>query len=359
MQLFCPACQAAFSGSSRCPKCGGLLLMPQEAADPLPTTTNDSGPIRPTTLGRVIVGTLSALGLYLGLREAATGLLMTTDPDSAWWLSTAGLATVFGLQAVAVAFGAVLTAAGRGIGFPLGLVVGGICGGLFLAAEVGFGAPPRDLVFYTQLPVLGFVGGIAGWVGGRVWAGVPVLDIHLPISTNKLSSMALGLSELGNTGRPTAWVRVFIGAAIIVGGVSVAEKIRQSAQKGSAGLLKVQSSGQGRFISWQLATFAVLAGGVVAAAGTGAGLRHGLIAGFLGAAGVVGMAASEGNIGPGLTYALDKLGFGGAGPADAATLVAAGGVILFTAMAGGWLGGQVFLPLAPVHMRNRRLRGGD
>ncbi len=32
MQLFCPACQAAFAGTQRCPQCAGLLLLPHEAA---------------------------------------------------------------------------------------------------------------------------------------------------------------------------------------------------------------------------------------------------------------------------------------------------------------------------------------
>ena len=41
MQLFCPTCQAAFPGTQRCPRCGGLLLMPQEAAENTPTARDD------------------------------------------------------------------------------------------------------------------------------------------------------------------------------------------------------------------------------------------------------------------------------------------------------------------------------
>ena len=39
MLLFCPECQAAFTGVSRCPRCSGLLLMPDEA----PPLSNGAG----------------------------------------------------------------------------------------------------------------------------------------------------------------------------------------------------------------------------------------------------------------------------------------------------------------------------
>src|SRR5205085_11069846 len=104
MQLFCPACQAAFSGTSRCPRCGGLLLMPQEATALAPRPrVSGYEPVRPTPLARAVVGTLIALGLYLGLRKLATGWALATEPDpEAWWLSFDGLRAVFGFQAAAV-----------------------------------------------------------------------------------------------------------------------------------------------------------------------------------------------------------------------------------------------------------------
>src|SRR5262245_44980649 len=184
MQLFCPACQAAFPGTQRCPRCGGLLLMPQEAAEasapPREKTEPLPDPVHPTPAGRVVVGAVFGLGLYLGLRKLATGTLLATqlEPDE-WWASFEGLVAVCGGQGLAVTFGAMLAAAGRTGGFVLGGAVGAVCGGLFLAAELLAGAPAQDLVLYVQPLVLALVGGIAGVFASRIWGAVPIVDMPI------------------------------------------------------------------------------------------------------------------------------------------------------------------------------------
>ncbi|MFM8274500.1 MAG: hypothetical protein ACKODX_19515, partial [Gemmata sp.] len=140
MQLFCPGCRAAFAGSQRCPQCGGLLHLPHEATgDEL---SRPSLPTNPPTqpsppAARVAVGVVFALGLYIGLRKLAIGIVLAarTDPD-AWWLSFEGLTAVYLLQGVTVIFGSVLAAAGRSGGFGFGAAVGAVCGALFLGAEI-------------------------------------------------------------------------------------------------------------------------------------------------------------------------------------------------------------------------------
>ncbi|HJZ53313.1 MAG TPA: hypothetical protein VKE74_00050 [Gemmataceae bacterium] len=363
MQLFCPSCQAAFSGASRCPRCGGLLLMPQEATpDESPRRRRESHePICPTPLGRVIVGTLLALGLYLALRKLATGWLTATtgDPD-AWWMSFEGLRTVLGLQAGAAVFGALIAGACRPRGFPLGAVVGGLCGSLFLAAELVGGAPPADLVILVQPAVLLAAGGIAGTIGSRVWPTAPDVEMPPPAAAiSKLSSIQLETDPPAATRRPTAWFRVLVGALLMVAGAGLADQIRFGAQKYSGGLLKVESRGQGRFLSWQFATLVILGGGALAGAGTGAGIRHGIFAGVLGAAGVLGLSSAQGEIVIPAGYWLDKLHLGGLALLDPAAVTAVASGVILAGMVGGWLGATLFLPLAPPHMRNRRLRMGD
>jgi hypothetical protein len=88
-------------------------------------------------------------------------------------------------------------------------------------------------------------------------------------------------------------------------------------------------------------------------------VRHGLLAGFLGAAGVVGLTASRGEAIPSLEYWLSRLSLLGAGPLEPGPVAAVAGGVLLAAIIGGWLGAQVFLPLAPAHMRTRRLKMGD
>lgn len=360
MQLFCPACQAAFPGTQRCPRCGGLLLMPQEAADALPLARPDPlpEPPQPTPAGRVLVGGLFALGLYLGLRKLAMGVVLAAHPNpESWWASFEGLVTVCGGQGLAVVFGAVVAAAGRRVGMVFGAAVGGVCGALFLAAELLAGAPPQDLVLYIQPVLLVIVGGIAGVFAARVWGAVPLLDMPI-VDRSKLSSSRFAIEDTSDPGRPTMWVRVLAGAMVMLASVAVAEQVRSGAQKYSGGMLKVTTIGQGRFLTWQIAVFGVLTGGVVAAAGTGAGLRHGLLSGAVGGAGVLGLTALSGqSLGP-VEYWLRSLALHDLPPDAPLALLAAAGGVTVLGFFGGWLGGMLFLPLAPEHLR-RRLRTID
>ena len=336
--------------------------MPQEATA-LPSRTRDSDyePYSPSALNRLIVGTLLALGLYLALRQLATGWLLTTvsEPES-WWLSFEGLQVVLGFQTVAVVFGAVLASAGRPQGYWLGAFCGGFCGVLFLAAEVyGSGAPAIDLVMLIQPGVLFAAGAIGGVVGNRIWPTPPDVEKPLPASPNKLSSIQLGMQDSIPVGKPTGWIRILIGAMVMIAGVTQAEKARFSAQKYSAGGLRVQSQGQGKFMSMQLATLAALAGAAFAGAGTGSGVRHGVITGILAGAGVVALGASSGETVAPVEYWLGLLQMRGIGVGDPTAMAAVTGCVATIGILGGWLGGTLFLPLVPVHMRGKRLRGGD
>jgi hypothetical protein len=344
MQLFCPTCQAAFPGVSRCPKCGGLLLMPQEATEP-----------------RARFGTIVALGLYLGLRKLATAWVLAHQVDpAALWASVDGLAAVFTAQGFAAVVGAILAAAGRGGGFTVGAAVGAVCGGLFLGAELLTGAPSRDLVFYLQPPILALSGGVAGAVSTRVWVAPPLLDMPVPAAPpgSKLSSLQFTKAETGGDERPMQWVRILLGAGIMVIGFVLAEKVRYGAQKYSGGFLQVQSVAQGQFMSWQLALLSILVGGGVAAAGTGMGLRHGGIAGFFAGAVAVTLNAQQGSPNQPSEYWLDRLSLSGLPPLDPYAVLAVGGGIFFAALVGGWLGSQLLPPLVPEHMRDRRFKLG-
>jgi hypothetical protein len=335
-----------------------LLLMPHEAAEvATPRQKAPPAPITPTPLGRIAAGAVFALGLYLGLRKLATGVVLVAYPEpDAWWGSFEGLTTVCGGQALAVIFGAVVAAAGRTGGFAFGAAVGGACGGLFLAAELIAGAPAQDLVLYVQPVVLVFVGGVAGVFAARIWGAVPILNMPVPDRT-KLSSSRFSLGKTEPIRRPTAWVRALAGAIIIVSALVIADKVRSNVQKYSAGMLRVNSVGQGQFLTWQLAVLGALVGGVAAGAGTGAGIRHGAIAGMLAGVGVLGVTQAIGEpLGP-VAYWMNAISLGPLPPNDPTAIVAALSGVLLIGVLGGWLGGLLFLPLAPDHMR-RRLQSG-
>src|SRR3954469_5261927 len=76
MLLFCPLCQASFPGTSRCPRCGGLLYMPTETTpDPNRPAAPDEFE-RPGPAARLGVGVVLGLGLFLGLRQVVSAALL-------------------------------------------------------------------------------------------------------------------------------------------------------------------------------------------------------------------------------------------------------------------------------------------
>jgi hypothetical protein len=360
MQLFCPACQSAFSGAARCPRCGGLLLMPHEVAPDAQHHRDDNPPpVRPTAGGRVGVGIVLALGLYLALRKLATGIAMGLYPGSeGWWLTFHGLLAVHAAQVLAVVFGAVVAAAGRTHGYPLGFAVGAICGALFLGFELLIGAPANSLVLYIQTPLLAVLGLIAGAIGSRIWGAAPHLNYPMP-TTGKLSSIQLLEEEVENPPPPTQWVRILGGAVIMILGVTAADQFRSLAQKHSMGMLKVQTVAQGEFITWQIAAFAVLFGGIAAGSGTNAGLRHGFLAGILGGAGIFGVCMKFGGALPPVEWWLYRLSLDELPLMAPAVIAAIAGGVMLVSIAGGWLGGALFPELAPENMRKRMRPGLD
>jgi hypothetical protein len=95
----------------------------------------------------------------------------------------------------------------------------------------------------------------------------------------------------------------------------------------------------------------------VAGAGTGAGIRHGLIAGFLGGFAVFGLGVKQAQMFPGILYWLERFGLSALPFSTPEVIGCVIGSVLFVSFLGGWMGGTLFLPLAPAHMR-RRIRAG-
>jgi hypothetical protein len=327
--------------------------MPHEVAPDTPhRNTEAPPPVATTFIGRIVLGTVLALGLYLALHTLLTGLLVAADAAEHWSLSFNGLMLNHAAQAAAVVFGALIAAAGRPRGYSVGVTVGGLSGVGFLAHDVFAGASPNDLVLYVQPPMLALIALCAGSLGSWIWEPAPELDY--PISpTSKFSSIQLIEDAIAKPEPPTQWVRVAIGAAIMVVGVVLADDFRKTAQKFSAGLLRVESLGQGEFVTWQLGMFSVLAGGMLAGAATSAGLRHGLLAGVLGGVGVYGMCAKVGGVLPPVAWWVSSMSLQDhslGAPEVMLTIIAS---VTTVGVIGGWMGGMIFPKLAPASMLMR------
>jgi hypothetical protein len=307
-----------------------------------------------------VIGVVLALGLYAGLHRVLVGLttLLELPTDSEWFIGHQNDCWLTGgLQGFAVGFGALIAAAGRVSGLALGSVVGAICGGLFLAGE-WFTRGAVDVSRAWLLGVSLGSGGLAGLVATRVWGAIPSLEMPV-VENNRLSSSFLALQKEQQSPRPTAWLRIVIGAAVMVIAVVMADAIRSGAQKYSGGLLKAHSVGQAQFLTWQIAVLGILGGAALAGASTGSGIRHGFITGVLGAAGVLALTATQGESFRPVKYWLNQLQLGAVAPNEPAALIATTLWLVLFGVIGGWFGNMLFQPIAPAHMRQRLRSGWD
>jgi hypothetical protein len=356
MQLYCQTCQAAFAGVSHCPKCGGRLLSPQESFIHSGSPTETLPDPEPPTLGnRLAVGAGVGLGLYFGLREVlgACGVVSLGSPAAG--------AVDIALRVAGVLAGGLLAGAGRDRGLPVGLAAGLVIAGVLLAADV-FTAGGPAAAGTTPLVVAGVLTVLAapaGAVGARVWPPAPDLPQVLPTRGSSHGSSLSKLVEeeaVLRAPRPTQWIRILAGAAIAAAGLLASDEIRTALAKVSLGLLQTGGAHRGPLVGFQIAVILLTLGGMFAGATTGTGFRHGLFAGLFAAVSVYLAAANRPDAaypaidGYFATFDREVRPISEARPA--AEVMA---LVLGLTTAGGWLGGQLFPPLAPPHMRKRRL----
>jgi hypothetical protein len=345
MQLYCPSCQATFAAAPRCPRCGDRLITPAESFS---TLSHKAPPppdiVRTTTAGRITIGCALALGLFIGLREWGLSVV----PDPAWWNGAVGILLTVILRAVGAAVGGLLAGSGRSSGMTTGAAVGLICGGLYMTADAATesGALVVDGLVWAGLAV---TAALAGAVGGRMWPPPAQLPDPNPTASRHGSSLASLVTEeeQKKSARPMAWGRLGLALVLLVTAVAGADAARQLLKKGSAGMLQMGGPAQAPLVDLQLAAVGVVLAGAFAGASTGAGLRHGVIVGFLGSLAVLGMLSSN------LESAriieegvLDLFGLPTDGSAGGqGTLAMAGSVFVLTSLA-GWFGGQLCPVLA-------------
>ncbi len=348
MQLYCPSCQTPSTATDRCPRCGDRLITAAEAYVPAPAAgVVAPDPIRPTAPGRVAVGCVAALGLYLALREFAN----TVVPEPEWWASSAGFVLGCVVRGFGALGGGLLAGAGRRQGAVTGLIVGGVFGGLLLLAD----AMTIGLIGPTEMGVAGglaVLAALAGAVGGWVWPPEAELPQAPPVQRRGSSLARLAAEQRQQRrGRPTSWVRVLIGAVIVVAGVAGADPARTAMKKETGGILNTGGPAQAGLVDLQLAALAVILGSVVAGGGTGAGVRHGILAGGLAGLGVAVL--GSGWTAPVVSGLFELMGGSPPGGTKGPMLLGMGVTLLSTA--GGWFGGQIFPPVVPAHLRPRRV----
>jgi len=306
--------------------------------------------LQPPFWMRFLIGLILAQGLYYGLRELVLAYLYAVDASPHWWGTDGGWVAARSLQLTALFIGAVVAGAGHSRAVFLGLVLG-ICNSVIvLVAEYRLGSLPEGAVLYGQ-PVAHLVAGVAGGLLGQlVWRPVhafPALPGMAPINYTPM--------EVLIRRDPLRWAHILLGAALALVGTVGAERFRmflsQAGTTTGGTLIQVQ------FVDWQLATLALLLGGAYAGANTRSGLRHGMIAGALAAAGlIVAQFSLQVAFFPAHEFwlgQLELLPLGG--QVQLAGVFFCSVTAWLTVAAGGWLGGELMPPTIQRHM----LRFGD
>ena len=352
MQLYCAKCNSQHASTGRCPRCSSRLLSPTEAADILPKAAlqTPNTQVESSFLRRVVVGTLLAMGLHLGLREWALAAMTFADlgTQSAVWP-----AINFTLRGVSLAVAALLAGAGHRQGTTAGSLVGAFSGAGLLFVD---SYPVFSLEFTSIAEAVGLVvfGGLLGKLGMKIWPP-PVAVANVP--TSRDSSLLKLKPDAGDAGNqpviPTSWIRIVLATTLVgcsmmlaaraATGVSAITPNPVETLKDPLTLPRLETA---------LLTLMVLFAGLLAGAGTGAGLRHGAIAGALGALAMLGLLQLSPDQPWKSLYYTQRLLELEDGSAQAILAVGAG--VAATVAIGGWLGGQFFPKLAKSRRRRRR-----
>ena len=349
MQLYCPACRTASPAAERCVKCGERLLAPSELASVSRDKLASPPPlIAPSSVGRLVVGAVTAAGLYLSVREMLLGSLDALDCSD----FAPGPAAQWLLRAAATLAGALLAGAGRPGGAASGGVAGLVCGGLFLASDWLAGVKPTT-VEAIGVAVVAALAAAAGGIGARVWpAATP-----LPVSKTRSRGSSL-LPPDPDLDRPAviplSWWRVGAGVAVALAGVLASDELRLGVRNLAGARLSLGTPADAPRVDFFFAAAALLAGGLVAGGGSGAGLRHGLVAGSVAAAalGLLAVVGKESATVP-LHGLLELLGYGPEALRTGGGLVLVAGVVTGLCGLSGTFGG-LLLPRLAAKSRRRR-----
>lgn len=327
MAVVCSRCSHVYEPTATCPRCGAASTVRDPHHD---TPAPGHGPRwQQTAWGRVLIGLIVAQGLFYGLRQLLTAVLMGitgVEAPAELWKEMRHVLALQGVQVLSLLLGGMMAGGGQRQGFVLGAVVGAWNG--ILAALLKQGADQNYLsaVGAYGLPLLhAAFAAIGGLVGSVVWRPIPAAAVPVALAGPRKPATVKPSRPLF-AGR-IAWLRCAVGAALAVAGTLSAHRIFTRVMNLSAGQLSTSGVLEDQLITWEIKALSVLLGAALAGATTSNGLKQGL---------VVGLAASVILIGLQVERAKEPFEF------MVLTFVST----LSLALAGGWFGGQLLPPLA-------------
>jgi len=346
MYLFCAKCQTQFPATSRCPRCSSRLLAPGEAAESLSVATAlPPKPLQTTMFGRIFVGSIIALGLHMALREWGGALGMFDES-----LSATGYVAGFLMRVGAALVGGLFAGAGRSQGFSCGASVGLLSGLSWLVID-SYPILQLDALNIGLMITIVSVAGCAASIGGRIWPAIVELpEIESPRRSSLMKLVVDGKKP--NLSYPTRMGRVLVSSLAVLIAVIASDGMREVLKRLPAGLIHLGGPSAIPKVDFEIALFGVALASLLAGAGTGAGLRHGAIAGLISALAVgTAFAQRPPDTFPALEFLLDHLE---ARESTTQSLFTIGSCVALTVTIAGWVGSQLFPPL-----KQKRRRKSD
>jgi hypothetical protein len=285
-------------------------------------------PDGPSFFRRTILGAITLLGLFHGLRHLAQAILLTQGGYEG--LSRNGLFSLLVVATLVAAF--VAGTVNRRAELTGILLALGAAGG-YLGPEFANGSRPTDDWMATVAGLL-FLIGLTGGIAGRlVMPPAPRLPQLTAFDTRE--AVAIKVRPV-----PLSWVPIVVATILVVAGTLFADAIRNSLSRaliGSGGTF-----GGSALITWQVSVLAALIGGLICGANSRVGLKQGFVTGMVSANGIVAATVATGtNSSVLVEFWLYQLDQNTVGPI---TFAAFGASVWVVTAVGGWLGGQLFPP---------------
>jgi hypothetical protein len=328
MAIICSRCNHVHDQPESCPRCGSAN--PEQPREQLPAPA--PGPRwQQTAWGRILIGLILAQGLFYGLRQLVTGLMLASSglsPEELW-ADVRNLLILQGLQLFGLIVGGLVTGGGQRSGLVLGAVVGTWNGLLSVVLRQNPGQELTLVGLYGQPLLQATVGAVGGWLGSLIWKPIPSSAVPTVLIPRRKKVPRRRLPILAGQ---VAWFRVVAGTSLGVAGTLTAGIIFQKLMDAAGGRMAGVPDLQDRLITWEIKALAMLVGAALAGATTQNGLKQGLFVGLVAGVVLVGVQAPLND-----------------GWWDVAFWTMASTLSL--SLAGGWFGGQLFPPV--VKIRNR------
>jgi hypothetical protein len=307
--------------------CGSALL-PGQPRPPLGLV----GSWMQSPLARVLIGLVIAQGLFHGMRQFATGILLTRLGDEGlerFNTSFSGLIFWQVLQWVGLLTGAALAGSSETLGYFYGTLIG-VGNGLICSATLQLpGTAASIFAFYAQPLIQAALGLVGGWIGSTIFKPLPEITVPSGPSEGR-KGPRYQLKPLLEG--PVHWARVLLGAVVAVAGALSAGAIFDYVLEASRGRLATEAVWQDQIFTWEIKVLALILGGALAGANTSNGFKQGLLVGFGAAAAMVILTRYSSSM------------------TDASILF---GSTLVLCILGGWFGGQLLPPVVLRPWRNK------